>query len=203
MGACWPISIGEKGWAVFSLRRFCAVVLVSGLSAFGIGAAPAAARVLDHDQFHDTSSEIVEDCGLRLRLDIDIRGMFKDNSHGRDGLVYYTETHHGTVSWTNLANGLTMTEVTNNTEKDLKVADNGDGTLTIVFMRSGVHRVTGPDGKIERMDPGTIRFEVVLDHGGTPTDPSDDEELAFRLVKEPTGPNELVDFCGDIHELIG
>jgi hypothetical protein len=195
----WRKGVG----AVFSLRRFCAVVLVSGLTALGIGAAPAAARVRDHFQFHDTSSEIIEDCGLTLRFDVDIRGMFMDNSHGRDGLVYFTETHHGTFSYTNLANGLTMTEVLNNIHKDLKVTDNGDGTLTVVFMRSGADYVKGPDGKIERMDPGTIRFEVVLDHGGTPTDPSDDEELAFRIVKEPTGPNELVDFCADIHEFIG
>jgi hypothetical protein len=188
---------------MFSLRRFCAVVLVSGLTAFGIGAAPAAARVLDHDQFHDTSSEIIEDCGLTLRFDVDIRGMFMDNSHGRDGLVYFTETHHGTFSYTNLANGLTMTEVLNNIHKDLKVTDNGDGTLTVVIMESGVHNVKGPDGKIERMDPGTIRVEILLDHGGTPTDTSDDEELDFRVIREGTGPNELVDFCGDIQELIG
>jgi hypothetical protein len=62
--------------------------------------------------------------------------------------------------------------------------------------------VKGPDRNIERMDPGTIRFEVVLDHSGTPTDPSDDEELAFRILKEGTGPNELVDFCADVHELM-
>jgi len=188
---------------MFSLRRLCAVVLVGGLTAFGIGAAPADARVREHFQFHDTSSEPVEDCGLSLRQDVDIRGMLLENSHGRDGLVYFTETHHGTVTWTNLANGLTMTEVFNNIGKDLKVTDNGDGTLTVVIMNSGVHYVKGPDGKIERMDPGTIRFERLLDHGGTPTDPSDDEELDFRIVKEPTGPNELVDFCADIHELIG
>ena len=100
------------------MRRFCAVVLVSGLAAFGIGAAPAAARVLDHDQFHDTSSEIIEACGLTLRFDVDIRGMFLENTHGRDGLVYFTETHHGTVSWTNVANDLTMTEVFNNVSKE-------------------------------------------------------------------------------------
>ena len=85
----------------------------------------------------------------------------------------------------------------------MKVTDNGDGTLTLVQMRSGADYVKGPDGKIERTDPGTIRFEILLDNGGTPTDPSDDEELDFRVIKEPTGPNELVDFCADIHEFIG
>jgi len=187
---------------MFSLRRFCAVVVVGGLTAFGIGAAPAAARVDDHFQFHDTSSEIIEECGLTLRFDVDIRGMLLEQSRGRDGLVYFTETHHGTVSWTNVANGLTMTEVFNDVFKDLKVTDNGDGTLTLVQMRSGADYVKGPDGKIERMDTGTIRFEILLDNGGTPTDPSDDEVLDFRVIKQ-TGPNELVDFCADIHELIG
>jgi hypothetical protein len=67
-----------------SLRRACAVVLVSGLTALGIGAAPAAARVHDHFQFHDTSSEIVEDCGLTLQLDVDIRGMLLEHSRGRN-----------------------------------------------------------------------------------------------------------------------
>ena len=184
------------------MRRFCAVVVVGGLTAFGIGAAPAAARVNDHFQFHDTSSEIIEACGLTLRFDVDIRGMLLEQSRGRDGLVYFTETHHGTVSWTNVANGLTMTEVFNDVFKDLKVTDNGDGTLTLVQMRSGADYVKGPDGKIERMDPGTIRFDILLDNGGTPTDPSDDEVLDFRVIKQ-TGPNELVDFCADIHELIG
>jgi hypothetical protein len=188
---------------MFSVRRACAVVLVSGLTALGIGAAPADARVRDHFQFHETSSEPVEACGLTLRMDVDLRGMLLENTHGRDGLVYFTETFHGTVSWTNLANGLTMTEIINIVEKDLKVTDNGDGTLTLVHMVSGVHNVKGPDGKIERMDPGTFRFEVLLDHGGTPTDPSDDEELDFRVIKEGTGPNELVDFCADVQELIG
>ena len=60
---------------MFPLRRLCAVVLVGGPTAFGNGAAPADARVREHFQFHDTSSEIVEDCGLSLRQDVDIRGM--------------------------------------------------------------------------------------------------------------------------------
>jgi hypothetical protein len=36
----------------------------------------------------------------------------------------------------------------------------------------------------------------VVDHGGTPTDPSDDEFLDFRLVKESTGRTD--DFCAAV-----
>jgi hypothetical protein len=32
-----------------------------------------------------------------------------------------------------------------------------------------------------------VRFELLIDHNGTPGDPSDDSELAFTLVKESTG----------------
>jgi hypothetical protein len=68
--------------------------------------------------------------------------------------LYFTETHHGTVSWTNLENGLTMTEVINNVQKDLKVTNNGDGTLTVVFMVSGVHNVKGPTETSSGWTPG-------------------------------------------------
>ena len=64
----------------------------------------------------------------------------------------------------------------------------------------------GPDGEFRFSDPGQTRFEVLIDHGGTPTDPSDDEFLEFPgVVKGSTGRNDLEghDFCADIHEFIG
>jgi hypothetical protein len=42
-------------------------------------------------------------------------------------------------------------------------------------------------------DPGQIRVEFLVDHGGTPTDPSDDVFLAEELVKGSTGRSD--DFC--------
>jgi hypothetical protein len=46
---------------------------------------------------------------------------------------------------------------------------------------------TGEDGKAIARNPGQIRFEIDVDHGGTPNDPSDGEELDSRIVKESTG----------------
>ena len=41
---------------------------------------------------------------------------------------------------------------------------------------------------------GQVRFELLIDNGGTPTNPDDDEELEFLgVVKESTGLND--DFC--------
>jgi hypothetical protein len=43
-------------------------------------------------------------------------------------------------------------------------------------------------------NPGQIRFEVLIDHGGTPTDPLDDEFVAdLGVVKGSTGRSD--DFC--------
>ena len=42
-------------------------------------------------------------------------------------------------------------------------------------------------------NPGQFRFELLVDHGGTPTDPEDDVELEFQVLKESTGRSD--DFC--------
>ena len=60
---------------------------------------------------------------------------------------------------------------------DLNVTDNGDGTLTILVLATGNGILYGPDGKAITRNPGQIRFEVVIDHGGTPSDPLDDSSL--------------------------
>jgi hypothetical protein len=76
----------------------------------------------------------------------------------------------------------------------LKVTDNGDGTLTILVMGTGNSTLYGPEGNAIARDPGQIRFEVLIDHGGTPSDPSDDEFLEFLGdVKPSTGRSD--DFC--------
>jgi hypothetical protein len=189
-----------------AIRRFCAAALISALTVLGLGAvaSPAAARVIDHGHFHDVSSEVVEDfCGdLTVRIDIEIDGMFMDNSHGPNGLVYFMELHYGTVTYTNLANGKTVTSVFNDIGHDLKITDNGDGTLTVVTMFAGTATLEGPDGTVLVREAGTIRIEFLVDANGTPTDPSDDVLLDTQIVKEHTG---LVgpDFCDTIHQFIG
>jgi len=91
-------------------------------------------------------------------------------------------------------------------KKDLKVTDNGDGTLTILVNAAGGQRIYGPDGKLLFRDPGMVRYEFLIDHNGTPTDPEDDEFLEFLgVVKGSTGLNESEgrDFCDDIRMFIG
>jgi hypothetical protein len=182
--------------------------LVAAVLTVGFTTSAALARPLEKVHFHDVTSEVVEDfCGdLTVRIDEDIRGAFLFNAHGPDGLAYGSETVRGTQVITNLANDKTFTQIFSVLNKDLKVTDNGDGTLTILVLATGSSKVYGPDGKLLFSDPGQIRFEILIDHGGTPTDPSDDEFLEFLgLVKGSTGRNDLQDrdFCADIHEFIG
>jgi hypothetical protein len=73
-------------------------------------------------------------------------------------------------------------------------------------MSTGGTRLYGPDGKVVLRDPGQIRFAFLIDHGGTPADPTDDVFLEdLGLVKGSTGRNDTEgrDFCADIHEFIG
>jgi hypothetical protein len=182
--------------------------LVAAVLTVGFMTSAALARPLEKVHFHGVASEILEDfCGdLTVRIDEDIRGAFLLNAHGPDGLPYGSERVSGTQVITNLANDKTFTQTFSVLTKDLKVTDTGNGTLTILVLATGTSKVFGPDGKLLFNDPGQIRFEILVDSGGTPTDPSDDEFLEFLgLVKGSTGRNDLQDrdFCADIHEFIG
>ena len=96
--------------------------------------------------------------------------------------------------YTNRANGKTVTLTTRVVNKDLRVTDNGDGTLTILVLATGNDVLYGPDGKAIGRNPGQIRFEILIDHAGTPADPSDDVFLAdLGVVKGSTGRSD--DFC--------
>ena len=186
-------------------RLLCAIASTTGLVVASLvtSSAPAAAEVIEHEHFHDVSSAVVDPfCGdLRVRIDTDLQGTLLVKTQGPDGLVYFLESLHGTVSFTNLATGKSFTNVLNLINKDLKVTDNGDGTLTVLTMSTGSVKNYGPDGEFLFNDPGQIRVEFLIDHGGTPTDPEDDVVLDETLVKGSTGRNDTEgrDFCEDLH----
>ena len=178
--------------------------LAAGLAMVGSMALAGgvSAKPLEHMTFHNEGTFIEEDfCdvpGLTVQQDnvADIRALL--NSHGPDGLVYFHANIHVTTVYTNLANGNTVTEVGQAVDKDLRVTDNGDGTLTILVLSTGNIAVFGPDGKALARNPGQVRFAFDVDDGGTPTDPFDDVEIdgSFEVVKESTGRTD--DFCAAV-----
>lgn len=192
---------------VFPRRGVVITALVAAISMLAI---TAEARPLERERFVVSGSEVIEDfCdveGLTVLEQFEDHVNITFNARGKDGLAYFTGTVHGWSSWTNTANGKTLTQVYNFVDKDQKVVDNGDGTLTILVLSAGGEKVYGPDGKLLFKDPGQTRFEVLIDHAGTPSDPSDDEFLEFLgIVKPSTGVNDLDgrDFCEDIQTFIG
>ena len=102
---------------------------------------------------------------------------------------------------TNLATGKTFRGQFAGVEKDHSVIDNGDGTLTIEVLATGAEKWYA-DNRLVLRAPGQVRFEILIDHAGTPTDHTDDEFIEFLgLTKGSTGTNDTEgrDFCEDVH----
>jgi hypothetical protein len=152
------------------------------------------AGVFEETLFIDDFCEVP---GLTVQLHSTTEARFMLVSHGPDGLGYGLEHLTITDVFTNPDNGNAVTGEQKLLSKDLRVADNGDGTLTILGQNAANVVVYGPDGKAIARTPGQIRFEVLIDNGGTPSDPSDDEQLEFLgIVKGPTGRTD--DFCAAV-----
>jgi hypothetical protein len=90
--------------------------------------------------------------------------------------IYYEIDHTRVVTvFAREGTGQTATDIQpRNVDKDLSVTDNGDGTLTIVELITGGERTYGDEGSLIASNSGQVRFKVIVDDAGTPSDPSDD-----------------------------
>jgi hypothetical protein len=177
--------------------RLSAILALGATAAVTLAAAASAGQIF-RETFHEEVTEIINNyCGvpgLTVESAVVTDGRAHVVPHGRDGLPYGGLHIKETEVVTNLANGNSVTFFSTFIEKDLRVTNNGDGTLTILILATGNTVLYGEDGKAIARNPGQQRIEILLDHGGTPTDPSDDEFLEFLgLVKESTGRSD--DFC--------
>lgn len=168
----------------------------------GLVAAPASSAVLENLHLQDSGSEPFLLCsGINATYSWDDSGHVLFKTAGRERLVYFAANVHGTEVFTNLATGKTYTSVYNVTNRAMKVTDNGDGTLTFTGSNVGTTRWYGADGRLLFVDAGHFSFQILVDHGGTPGDPSDDVEIedSFTVVKEVgTGQTASRDFCEDL-----
>jgi len=158
----------------------------------------ASGKLVEKGPIHEESSERVRNfcgvSGLTVRQDVTAHGRYSLKTHGAEQLAYFQSHVRVRVVYTNIATKQYVTEVTRVIEKDLRVTDNGDGTLTILVLATGPSSVYDETGKAIARNPGQFRYKLLIDHGGTPSDPSDDEFLAFLgVVKESTGRTD--DFC--------
>jgi hypothetical protein len=177
--------------------RLSAILALGATAAVTLAAAASAGQIF-RETFHEEETEVINNfCGvpgLTVELAVVRDGRVHAVPHGRDGLPYFGAHIKETQVVTNLANDNSVTAFLTFTDKDLRVTDNGDGTLTILILTTGNTVHYGEDGKAIARNPGQQRIEILVDHGGTPTDPSDDEFLEFLgVVKESTGRSD--DFC--------
>jgi hypothetical protein len=150
-----------------------------------------------HDEFTETFTNFCDVSGLTVDLAETVDGTFRIGSKGKAGLPYYTEHLEFRLVWTNVESGKSASAWERSISKDLKVTDNGDGTSTVLVLATGNYTIYGSNGKAIARNPGQTRFRILLDNGGTPADPGDDEFLEFLGIdKESTGRSD--DFCAAV-----
>jgi hypothetical protein len=190
--------IPDSGRARKHKLRLSAVLLLVATSAIALATTASAGGQLFRELIDEKESEVEADfCGIEgLTVEFATHRVGRAHAvpHGRNGLVYLGFNLKVTEVVTNLANGNSVTSFATVRDKDQRVTDNGDGTLTLLVLGTGNEVLYGEDGKVIARNPGQVRFEVLVDHGGTPTDPSDDKFIEFLgVVKDSTGRND--DFC--------
>ena len=196
---------GSESRRYAAAKRWCVALAAIAVIA---GAAEADAAPLERGSFHDVGSEPFEYppgtpvcAGLDVVHSWDVSGSYLGVARGRNRLVHFRDSVRGTEAWTNMETGKSFTLEFTRNSRDLTVTDNGDGTLTIIVQASGRDRWYDGDGRVVLRDPGLARWEIVVNHAGTPTDPFDDTFVDFvGIVKGSTGRNDTQgrDFCADI-----
>ena len=192
-------------------RSTAAVAGVTALLAAGATTAASAGPayvehyVDDSTVVHpDGSPDFCGDLGFDVVETTHEEGTFVLGTRGRSGTVYAGARFTGTTTWENPANGRQFRMEYAGTDRDQRVTDNGDGTVTIEV------QVTGPDryyanGEFVFLDAGLARFRIVIDQMGTPADPADDEFVEFLGLDKYVGAQQTNgrDWCADITQFLG
>ena len=125
-------------------------------------------------------------------------------SQVRDGIFVARTLVSSRSTYTNLATGVSLTAVSHFRDMDQHVVDNGDGTLTVRFRSAVNEAYPSPAGALVAKVVRNQTIEIVLDHGGTPEDPSDDVVVS-ETMSEPHGVDSLEgrSDCDIAAELLG
>lgn len=160
-------------------------------------AGAAAAEPIEHAMFEEPFSNEI-DCGDGLNVLVEGQDSvhFLLLARGPGGMLYGQANIAGAVSFTNPANGNSVTSTYHHLDKDLKVTDNGDGTYTVVVLNAGSQSLFGPDGRQLLLDAGQLLIELVLDVNG--------EFISGEVLRQAgRWDTDGRDFCSDMHEFLG
>jgi len=145
-----------------------------------------------HEAFENTFEDFCTP-GLTVAATSSIDYRYRTTTRGAANLPYYTEHTTSFVdTFTNEDTGRVATNTGEYTFSAVRVTDNGDGTLTIIYQFTVNTELRDDAGRVVANDTGLNRFVSVVDHNGTPSDPNDDTELESFHLKS-TGLE--VDFC--------
>jgi hypothetical protein len=166
------------------------VILAMATSAAAMLASTATAGKVIKGTIHEERSDIaLEDfCGvggLTVSLDFVMDTRVHIVPKGRDQLEYFLQ--HGTRTDVLSANGHSLTSFARVTEKDLRVTDNGDGTVTVLILATGNAVLYDESGKAIARNPGQVRLRIDFDENGNEVPGS------RQVVRESTGRSD--DFC--------
>jgi hypothetical protein len=168
------------------LSPLLTALLVGGLAA--AGAAPASAEVIERYSLDFSTSGVIDDfcgAGLQPSFTYEQTGSGSAKTRGGDGVLWFHEEVRVVQTFT--YNGMTVTDIQPNTlGKDLKIVDNGDGTLSITVLLTGEDRLIGSDGKLLAKGDGQVRRLLTIDQASG-------EVISEELIFGSTGTND--DFC--------
>jgi hypothetical protein len=136
--------------------------LILGLPALPAAAAPPENRGSFDVEIIDEDDVSIEEgfCGvdgLTVEVHLVERGRAHFTYRGKDKTPYFTGTFHGSVTFTELSGdraGTTSSIVWNEVDKDQRIVDNGDGTITVTARGAGGWTFIGPAATLR--NPGMI-----------------------------------------------
>jgi hypothetical protein len=157
---------------------------------------PSSARVVEGEAFHDEFSGTIEnfcDAGIDVDFEGSVDGRYRVVDRGpHNELDFFMERTRIVQVFTDQLTGQQATDIQPGTlNKDLKLTDNGDGTITIIVLATGGARTYGDSGQLIARNSGQVRFRIVYDY-------VNDVEKSNDLIFGSTGTND--DFCAAILE---
>jgi hypothetical protein len=168
------------------------------LLAAGLGVAPAATASTGGWQTgHFEWGEITEDTCDVPGLTVEDVGSgdsrFRVLLRGPAELPYEAEHSLDTDIYTNLANEKSAKVVEQRNGRAVSVTDNGDGTITVVYVNDSLNVMYDGAGNVIGRAAGSISVTTLWDAAGTPSNRDDDQFLSLHFDRRS---GTELDFCG-------
>jgi hypothetical protein len=176
-----------------SRHRLLLAPVVAAAALVVATAAPASAKVVETFSLDDSFAGQTDPgfcgvAGLVVDFTYDQTGVGRLFERGKDRQLSFQG--HTRVVQTFTYQGRTVTNLMPRIlEKDLKIVDNGDGTLDLTVLFTGAERTLNEEGRIIAKNDGQLRQLWVVDAETTAV-------LSRETIKESTGTND--DFCAAV-----